>query len=350
MPAASPPHMTRTMLEHPIAPNKMLSADNFAALEALVMKLQVVHFPLRWERLHIVPPTPGAVCPEVQLMAGSSAFLLGEIGLSYLCYRVGVPTAAALGLYREAKWKELDTLLFNGFSHFTDHYSYHLPSRDFVATILDGELMGLLTGYTAVKHTEICASIKVAGMASRVVGWVWRPTELSILIRDAILTRKFFAGAKVLNGETGHRAISFYSTLWCESIVSKSGEAYSWERPVAENGYARHMYFPKITKVMNALEAALKETALQHAYERLSELPGKWAFDLIMKRIDIIKCRTTARTKLLLALDDALIIPRTEKALDVMVALLNEGMGINKTTMKLAEEMADILLVEAGKL
>lgn len=350
MPVAGPPITIRTMLDHPIAPSKSLSADNFAALEALVTKLQTFSLPIRWERLRVVPPPAGAVCPEVQLQASAEAYLLGEIGLSYLCYRVGVPTAAALGLYREAKWKELDTLLYNGFSHFTDRYGAHLPSRDYVATILDGELMGLLTGYTAVKHTEICASIKVAGMASRVVGWTWRPTELSILIRDAILTRKFFVGAKILNGETGHRAISFYSALWCESIVATSGEAYSWERPVAENGYARHMYFPKITKVMNALEAALKETYLQHAYEKLAELPGKWAADLIVARINIIPCRDTARTKLLLALDDALIIPRTEKALDVMCALLSEGVGINKTTMRLAEEMADILLTEAGKL
>lgn len=338
------------MLEHPLHPSRRLTADNFAALQALVTKLQTQTEPIRWERVRVVPPAPGDSLAYVQLQASADQYILGEIGLSYLCYRMGVPTAAALGLFRERKWKELDTLLFNGFRHYTDRYGASLPGKAYVAAILDNELLGLMTGYTSVKHTEICESIERAGMASRVVGWTWRPTELTILIRDTILTRKFFGGAKVVNGETGHRAISFYSTLWCESLVTKAGDAYSWERPITENGYARHMHFPKIVKVMNTLEAALKETALQHAYERLCELPGTWAADLIVSRIDIIPCRDTARTKLLLALDDALIIPRTEKAVDVMLALLNEGMGINKTTMKLAEQMADVMLTEAGKL
>lgn len=273
-------------------------------------------------------------------------FILGEIGLAYLLYRfrdIIDPNDARM-FFRIGNYGSLTTLLsgaLDRLAHTGQRYS------DYHWITLDQELVGILTSYLLVPNSHICSLIKSAELSGRVTRWFWRPTEMAWFIQGGIESHGFRYGAAIYNGETGHRALSFYSSLWTESI---NGQTYEFTLPIRDVAYARHMPSESLSKAVLAVKDVLTENKLAEAFEQFADLPGSWTASRIDNFVDKAKARDTSKEKLLIAFEDDCILYRPKMAIDYIYQMLQSAAAINKSAANLAHQVVNMMITEVMEL
>lgn len=270
------------------------------------------------------------------------SFELGEIGLAYIIYRFRNmldPNDARM-FFRLSNYSSLSTILkgaLDRLSHSGQRYSqYHFIS-------IANELVGILTSYLPIPNSHICGLIESAELDSRVTRWFWRPTEMAWNIQGGMKVRNFKYGVTIYNGETGHRAISFNSSVWTDSI---NGQTYQFDLPIREVAYARHMPTQSLTNALMKVESVLEENKLAEAFEQFAELPGTWFTRRFRGYMDDAKARFTSKEKVMIAFEDDVSLYKPKKAVDMIYQLLDTSANINKSAAILAHQIVNLAVAE----
>ena len=331
--------------EKPIHSHLTFRGNRFdeAMIVAHEHRAEVVEGP--WTMCEITSIPEAAQLPFV-LVSEDSSFELGEIGLAYILYRFRYQANAkdARQFYRTGQWGLLNTILSQAMTQFKLHYELR-PKYYF--TELHEELMGILTLYSSVSNQFLLGAIEEADLSKRLARWVWRPTEMRFNLRGGIVKRMFHYGIRIMNGETGHRALSFHSSLWSQSL---NGLTYEFNTPVVDKGYARHMPTRALLQTVEALGDTLEENKLAEAFEQFAGLPGTWVTGAFSKHLGSIKSRDSTKEKLDIVFIDNVAVYKPESALDAIYQLLAAGAEINISAARAAQAVVNEMISDVMKM
>lgn len=317
---------------HPISIYYRKTGKSFSDAIAHVNEYYAEADPIDWALCKIKPDADfGAV---FKYKEGYHPIGIGEIGLAYVVYRLQpyVERRDALMYFRNGNFDSLSALLSAGLQSMKD---FGNAQDMYIATHIGNELMGLLTEYTAVPNSLILGLIKDAGLDERLRRWSWSPTRAAYFLRAGIVKRKFHYGIQVINGETGHTALSFRSTLWSDGI---EGFVYEFDLPIiVDTGYARHLPSKKLAKVMASIRAVLRENRVAEAFEHFATAPGDWGTKNLIEHLDKAKAREASKEKLLISFTDEIVMNKPQYALDAVVSMLECASRINKSAAIVAQ-------------
>jgi hypothetical protein len=330
----------KIILPRPIYPQFTVRGNDWMGAAELVNGTFARYKEGPWDKC-LVGTDPGKARPRI-IVNDEMSFDLGEIGLAYIIYRFRNlldPNDARM-FYRLSNYGSLTTLL-NGaldrLSHTGQRYS------EYIFTILDDELMGILTSYLPIPNSHICRLINEAELDSRVTRWFWRPTEMAWNLQGGLKERNFRYGVTIYNGETGHRAISFNSSVWTDSI---NGQTYQFDLPIREVAYARHMPTQSLSNALMKVESVLEENKLAEAFEQFAGLDGKWFTRRFVGYLDESKARHTSKEKVQIAFEDDVALYAPKKAVDMIYQLLDTAANINKSAALLAHQIVNFAIAE----
>jgi len=337
--------MKYEITERPIHSHLTFRGNRFdeAMIVALKHRAQVIEAP--WTTCTILNPLEGGSLPII-LANDEDAFKLGEIGLAYVLYRFRYQANAkdARQFYRTGQWGLLNTILSQAMTQFKLHHELR-PKYYF--TELHEELMGILTLYSSVLNQFLLEIIEEADLSKRLARWMWRPTEMRFNLRGGIVKRMFHYGIRIMNGETGHRALSFHSSLWSQSL---NGLVYEFNTPVVYKGYARHMPTRALLQTVEALGDTLKENKLAEAFEQFAGLPGTWVTGAFSRHLGSIKSRDSTKEKLDIVFTDNIAVYKPESALDAIYQLLAAGAEINVSAARAAQATVNEMIADVMKM
>jgi len=267
-------------------------------------------------------------------------YVLGEIGLAYMIYRFRHmldPNDARM-FYRIGNYSSLQTLLNGALRRLADtgqrYNRYHFVS-------INKELMGILTSYLPVANTHISNLIEAADLDKRVTRWYWRPTEMAWNIQGGIKSKGFKYGVTIFNGETGHRALAFMSSIWTDSI---NGQTYQFDLPIREVAYARHMPTQSLVNAIDKVASVLEENKLAEAFEQFADLPNSWFYSRFNLFLTDAKARDTSKEKLSISFEDDLVLYGGKTTVDCIYQLLDTAANINKSAALLAHQIVNMAI------
>lgn len=329
-------------IEHPISIYYRKTGKSFDEAVAHVKEYYAESENMNWSQCQILSHALyGANFIYNPAMVG---FGIGEIGLAYVAYRLQpyVERRDVLMYFRNGNFDSLNALLNAGLQSMKN---FGLTQDTYVATHIDGELMGLLTEYTAVPNSLVLDLIRDAGLDERLRRWSWSPTRASYFLRAGIVN-KFHYGIQIINGETGHTALSFKSTLWSDGI---EGFVYGFDLPMQiDIGYARHLPSKKLAKVMASIKAVMKENRLAEAFEHFTTAPGIWGSKRLIARLATVKARDASKEKLSVSFADEIAINKPRYAIDAVTSMMECASRINKSAalaaqLAISEVITDVL-------
>lgn len=337
-----------TVMKHPFHTHHTVIGYSYEKLYEFVRDISLEVSNKAWTRCTIGGSSfpSDKACAFIELNSGPGSRLLGEIGLSYICYRLRdiVDRTDVLALYRSGSYGALSGLLQKGLEKLAIHYD--MPRHLYTFIILDGELMSILTQYKAVPNYELIHMIDNAHLNKRVVWWRWRPTELRIRIQGGIFAKRFKYGTRIRNGETGHAALSYHSILWTDSA---NGVTHTFSTPYHEKGYARHMPTVRLNATLASLSDTLKENAIVEAFEQMASIPGKWGLEFFDRNWGLTKGREITKEKVQVAFEDDVDLYYEEAAhttQDLVALLLDTGAKINKSAALIVNQMVTLMINE----
>lgn len=321
-----------TGIDHPISIYYRKTGKSWEEAEDHFKRFFAQTEEVAWEKCRVQPNKDYGAA--IEFNTSQHMFGLGEIGLAYLAYRLYpyVERRDALMYFRNGNFASLTTLLQSGLDNLRN---FGLLQESYWATHIDFELMGFLTEYVSISNGFVLEMIREAGLEERLRKWVWTPTSASFYLRGGVVERKFHYGVRIANGETGHTALSFKSTLWSDGI---DGFVYEFGIPLeVERGYARHLPSKKLTKVMGSLVAVMKENLIAEVFESFAVEPGDWGAKRIIYHLKDVEARDASKEKLLVSFEDEMIVNKPETALDAVVSLMECGSRINKSAAIVAQ-------------
>lgn len=331
------------LTRHPLRAGLRLIGETHETAADVARQMETRIDAIRIDRVPTVGgSTGGKDCATITF--GGRPYLLGEIGVSYLAYHFNANNQILLNCYRERNWALFQTMINSAFEEYKKTEDFNI-----VCASVGDELLGIMKHYTSIKHREILDIIDENSLKSWVRYWRWAPTQMEIWLTQPIIYLKdrFLSGIKIVNGESGHRALSFEASLWSQSLGGDID--YEFTRPIIDRGYARHLHPMRIERVLGNLTGVMGEHKLQAAFEALVVSSGSTAAELVRASIrDDLKGSDTSKEKLLLALDETLVVPSGLSGIEVFYETANTAKQINKTAMKMAARACDQLLKWAG--
>jgi len=326
-------------LEHPISPHWKLRGRSFESAMKVANKYKVQYDEMLWTECRVF--TSEEKCPDI-IVNDEAAYWLGEIGLSYILYRMRdvVDAAEARRFYRSGEMKYLSSLLANGLKRISPRY----PSdKKFIFAHLDDELLSILTDYMSVSNTAVLKSVEEATMATRLNKWRWSPTGAEFFIYSKIASIGFSQGITIRNGETGHTALSIFYTLQSPSV---EGMCYEFYAPITGKSRARHLPTRALQRTINQINEVLEENMLAEAFEQLGEIPGSWAHKRIDTFLREMKIPETIRDRLGIAFADLCGLSPPSTSLDTIYLFMQAGASANLTSARIAQHIINQLLMQ----
>jgi hypothetical protein len=311
-------------LPHPLHPHFIRRGNTWEGFEKLVNLIKPSAAVQRLDGIYL-RGDPSRV-PDISFTPGGRGWLLGEVGLQYLVYRLGGELDLPRKLYRAKRWPELQSLL--QLMHVAEVKSGRLSAgREVVITSIEDELTGILLNYVAMTNHALALQIDRAAMSKFVKHWFWRPLESAIYFDFAMIFEKFHYGAVIRNGETGHRAMSFASVLWTEDVLVIGTDAVrsigqAWETSIADSAYRRHTSAHRISLFIRAIKSTFKESEHLISLKRSQHFPGSVAVDALWAEWPSIKGRDSVKTKMEAAIKDLAKVSATGSSLDVIDSII----------------------------
>lgn len=211
------------------------------------------------------PATPLAGKPGAYEFANGVIASWTELGLGYMSERVpSVKYAVWTELFRNGKWDQVDQL-------FADHAT-ELNGKSFVAAMIDGEIVGVMSHYQPVKHADLLDLFVKENLPQHLRRWDLTQTHLELDLKVADITSNLVAVLRVRNGHSGHFALRFTAAL-----VS---EGYDWEAGGAmRRGRRRHL--SNVSEVIEGLKTAMDDAASILFDQNLRAITFDQALDII---------------------------------------------------------------------
>jgi len=180
----------------------------------------------------------------------------------------------------DVKYATLTAMVRNGlFSNIPDFLNPMLGNRKFIASFFMGNIVGANIKYNEIPHKDIISDIQTAGLADLLYSYEINEQAMKLYIADkAILTDEqgndildTFTGMVVINGHSGHKALSF------RSYFTRGKYKYISEQ--ISSGKARHLsnaipVYQKMAETFNivrefALTERLKTISIQRVFAQV---------------------------------------------------------------------------------
>lgn len=209
---------------------------------------------------------------------------LAPIGAGYLRERLrdeGVTYSQLTKLLRDGDYDKLAAL--------TQQHAAKLTG-EYIAAVYDDRVVGIMTKYNPVSHTDLLALVKSLNLEDKVVtshiddyGFY---LDLKVTQRAAGYMQAYL---RCYNGHSGHYALSYKAVFMIES----------YEHPVKLSG-GRSRHLSTVQAMVDSLEASMVEAQGLKLIDNLAGQSASWALALIANKVPM----TITRERLLASVPD----------------------------------------------
>lgn len=334
------------VLEHPIHPNRIWRGDTFSHLTELDRQYPAAITLADWT--DTVIRDRSMVTPLFRVST-ELTYTVGDVGMAYVCYRLKnyLDQKIAMKHFRAREFSQLNAMLKDAHARLMSQYRHEgRGAPKFVFSSVDGELLGVLTGYYTPVHDSVLFDLIHSNeLHGRVARWEWNPTRLRMFLRSGETTGGFLKwGVSITNGETGHVALSFRSSLWTDRV---NGYHYDFTPPVVMHEHRRHMSAKLLASTLSSMQKAIDENIMEEilAYAE-KNLSGRWAWSFAESHWEDVRGRDSAKAKLYAKVDAEMALARAGSCLDFIVTILEVGASVNKSVAAVAERIVQLILDE----
>lgn len=232
-------------------------------------------------------------------------FSFDTYGLDYVAYRLGGSNQLYRELWMNAQYEELAAKMNSHWKTLPDKKR----DRTLIAATVDGTLVGLMTNYTEVKHSEIVAQIEKNGLSGSMTNAILDLLCLRIWLRieDPVEDERHLVSLKIVNGHSGHVAFGYSATF-------KTG-AFEFDFPMSDR--VRHL--TSTGKLLENMATLLESAREMQITETLRNTPANPnVMNLINGEFDK---PTQKQQDLLLQMNQNIFDGKLENALEIAVWL-----------------------------
>lgn len=190
-----------------------------------------------------------------------------EIGAGYLHERLkGVPYATFTKLYRDEKFADL---------------AAHTAQRNdsLVAATYEGAVVGLMSNYVPVSHTDLVTDIAEAKLDQHIVRWNLTQTGLrmDLALRSEIKEKsgQLLAALTIDNGHSGHYALRYRATIRVDD--------FEWQLPLSQ----RRRHLSNVHLAQQALVEALKTVEDLRIEDKLKAMTIDQVKAIVAAKVDM---------------------------------------------------------------
>lgn len=190
---------------------------------------------------------------------------LTELGAGYISERFRQNTyAACTRLFRDEKYDELAALTGT---------QYVETSKKFIAAYYQGAIVGLMSNYRPVPHSELLDKVQDAGLADILYSWRLDQQELRLYL--SLRSKKSWGSLvhfRISNGHSGHSALKYYATVKVDN--------YEWGMPLT----IKRRHLSRVNLAVESITGALEEIQALKIEDRLSHTSMKVVRDFFTGR------------------------------------------------------------------
>ena len=266
----------------------MLHGTTLERLAESLSSVDIKHFaftfPIHWESGETFCPSEGS----------EFSFQFDTFGLDYTAYRTGGDSKQYRTLWAAGLYEELEQTINDDWSNLDERKQ----SKSLVAATFNGVLVGLMTKYNEVEHTEVLSMIEKSGLNDEVSDWILDLLCLRVWVTITVGDR-FVASFRITNGHSGHVAFGYSASF-------RVGE-FEFDIPLTAR--VRHLVqVDKTLENLNELFTAAKELQIADKMRQTKAGP------LIAKLFEVFKTPTKRQAELFESLkaisdeDNALVL------------------------------------------